>query len=210
MAKFIELESTGVADTWVESVCAGLAAGALVAHPTTSVYGLGAADPELDPVVSRLKRRASTVPILRLVSDAARLRELFPTVAWPRIAGVLTEAFWPGPLTLVLDDGSESGLAARAESHPATRAILLNWAGTLGSTSLNLSGARPARTLAQARTVLAAMTDPGRPVILVAAGDLAGPPPSTLVSLRGGECHLLREGAVTRSELERILGRRLD
>jgi len=62
----------------------------------------------------------------------------------------------------------------------------------------------------EARTVLGAMTDPERPVLLVAAADLAGPPPSTLLSLRRGECLLLREGAIERSKLERVLGRRLD
>ena len=210
MARFIELDSTAVTKEWAERARAGLAAGALLAHPTTSVYGLGAGDPEFDRVVSRLKGRASGIPILRLVSDSARLRRVFPTVVWPEVASVLAEAFWPGPLTLVLDDESASGLAVRAESHPATRAILSRWDGTLGSTSLNPSGAPPACTLDEARATLGAMPDPGRPLLLVAAGDLAGPPPSTLLSLRGGELRLLREGAVERSALERVLGQMLD
>ena len=210
MARFIELDSTGVTEEWVERARAGLAAGALLVHPTTSVYGLGGGDPEFDPVVSRLKGRAAGGPILRLVSDSARLRRVFPTVVWPEVAGVLAEAFWPGPLTLVLDDESASGLAVRAEAHPATRAILSRWDGALGSTSLNPSGAPPARTVAEARATLGAMPDPGRPLLFVAAGDLAGPPPSTLLSLRGGEFRLLREGAVEKSALERVLGRKLD
>lgn len=210
MARFIELDSTAVTEEWAERACAGLAAGALLVHPTTSVYGLGAGDLEFDRVVSRLKGRASAVPILRLVSDSARLRRVFPTVVWPEVAGILAEAFWPGPLTLVLDDESASGIAVRAESHPATRAILSRWDGSLGSTSLNPSGAPPARTLDEARATLRAMPDPGRPLLFVAAGDLAGPPPSTLLSLRDREVRLLREGAVERSALERVLGRMLD
>ena len=210
MARFIELDSTRGTDEWIERVCEEMAGGALVAHPTTSVYGLGAADPELDPVVSHLKGRDASIPILRLVSDSTRLLNLFPDIVWPEVAAFLADAFWPGPLTLVLDDGSQSGLAVRAESHPATRAILSHWEGTLGSTSLNPGGGRPARTLGEARTVLGTMADPGRPVLLVAAADLAGPPPSTLLSLRRGECFLLREGAIDRSNLERVLGRRLD
>jgi L-threonylcarbamoyladenylate synthase len=144
------------------------------------------------------------------VFDAGRLKRAFPTVVWPEVADVLAESFWPGPLTLVLDDGSTSGLAVRAESHPATRAILERWDGALGSTSLNRSGAAPARTLEEARGTLRAMADPGRSLLLVAAGDLAGPPPSTLLSLRGGELRLLREGAVDRSMLEQVLGRSFD
>ena len=210
MARFTELDSASGTDDWIDRVCEGMADGALVAHPTMSVYGLGAADPELDPVVAQLKGRDPTVPILRLVSDPARLLRLFPDIVWPEVATVLADAFWPGPLTLVLDDGSPAGLAVRAESHPATRAILSRWDGTLGSTSLNPAGRPPARTRDAARTVLGAMTDPGRPVLLVAAADLEGPPPSTLLSLRRGECRLLREGATERSKLERVLGRRLD
>ncbi len=209
MARFVELDSTAVTDEWVERVCAGLASGALLAHPTASVYGLGGGGATADSIVSRLKRRAAA-PILRLVFDAGRLRRAFPTIEWPEVADILAESFWPGPLTLVLDDGSESGLAVRAESHPVTRAVLERWDGALGSTSLNPSGAAPARTLEEARGTLRAMADPGRSLLLVAAGDLAGPPPSTLLSLRGGELRLLREGSVERSELEQVLGRSFD
>jgi len=210
MAPYVEFDSTAVTDEWVERACAGLAAGALLAHPTTTVYGVGAGESDLDRIISRLKGRAAGIPILRLVFDSARLRRVCPTAVWPRVASVLAEAFWPGPLTLVLDDESASGLAVRAESHPATRAILSRWSGTLGSTSLNPSGAPPARTLGEARATLRAMADPGRPLLFVAAGDLAGPPPSTLLSLRGGEIRLLREGAIERSALERVLGRKFD
>ena len=210
MARFVELDSTAVTDEWVERACAGLASGALLAHPTASVYGLGGGDPTVDSIVSRLKGRAAAAPILRLVFDAGKLRRLFPTIVWPEVADILAESFWPGPLTLVLDDGSESGLAVRAESHPVTRAVLERWNGALGSTSLNPSGAAPARTLEEARGTLRGMVDPGRSLLLAAAGDLAGPPPSTLLSLRGGELRLLREGAVERSVLEQVLGRSFD
>ena len=206
MALFVELDSAGVTDEWVERACAGLASGALLAHPTVSVYGLGGGDAGTDSIVSRLKGRTTATPILRLVFDADRLRRVFPAVVWPEVADVLAESFWPGPLTLVLDDGSTSGLAVRAEAHPATRAVLERWDGALGSTSLNPSGEAPARTLEEARATLQAMADPGRPLLFVAAGDLAGSPPSTLLSLRGGEFRVLREGAVERSALERILG----
>ncbi len=210
MARFVEFDSTAVGDEWVERACAGLASGALLAHPTASVYGLGGGDPTTDPIVSRLKGRAAATPILRLVFDSGRLRRVCPTVVWPEVAEVLAESFWPGPLTLVLDDGSTSGLAVRAESHPATRAVLERWDGALGSTSLNPSGVAAARTLEEARGTLRAMVDPGRPLLLLAAGDLSGPPPSTLLSLRGGELRLLREGAVERSVLEQALGRSFD
>ncbi len=142
--------------------------------------------------------------------DATSVRRLFPTVQWSEQAESLTETFWPGPLTLVLDDGTAAGLAVRAESHPVTRAVLGSWTGSLGSTSLNRSGAEPARALQEVRATLQGMADPGQPLLFLAAGRLVGSAPSTLLSLRRGELRLLREGAVHRSSLERAVGRRID
>ena len=210
MARFVEFDSAAGNDVWVERACAALASGALLAHPTEAVYGIGGGGPETDSIISRLKGRAVEIPILRLVFDADRIRRLFPAVVWSDFADVLAEEFWPGPLTLVLDDGSTAGMAVRAEAHPATRAVLERWDGALGSTSLNRSGAAAARSLLEARATLLATADPGRPVLFLAAGDLAGPPPSTLVSLRGGEIRLLREGAIQKRVIERHLGRSFD
>ncbi len=206
MARFLELNGLRDAKEWVEQVRAGLASGALLVHPTGSVYGLGGGQTDSDAIVSRMKERSSRSPIIRLVLDAASVKRLFPDVEWSDAAEALASAFWPGPLTLVLDDGTESGRAVRAEPHPVTRAVLANWAGSLGSTSLNRSGAAAARTACEARATLLEMADPGRLLLFLAAGDLKGSPPSTLLSLRGGRFRLVREGAVRRPDLERVVG----
>ena len=100
-------------------------------------------------------------------------------------------------------------MAVRAESHPVTRAVLQRCEGPLGSTSLNLTGAPAARTVAAARSTLAAMGEPGAPLLLLDAGDLPGPPPSTLLSLRDDPPRLLREGAIAAARLEAALGMEL-
>ena len=87
-----------------------------------------------------------------------------------------------------------------------TRAVLERCEGALGSTSLNLTGASAARTVAAARSTLAGMDDPGAPVLLLEAGDLRGPPPSTLLSLRDDTPRLLREGAIEAARLQAVLG----
>ena len=211
MARFVEVNAVDEApDSWVARVCRALAAGAILAHPTTSVYGIGGAAEESAARVSAMKSRAGAVPILRLVRDARRLRELHPGIRWNAEAERLANAFWPGPLTLVLDDGTAAGIAARVEAHPLTRRLLSSFEGEIGSTSLNLSGEPPATTLAEARRTLAEMADPGVAVLLLCGGDLQGPPTSTLLSLRGERPRLLRAGAVTRSEIETALGHELE
>ncbi len=211
MARFVEVDAAARSpDGWVTRVCRALAAGAILAHPTTSVYGIGGAGEESAVRVSTMKERAGSVPILRLVRDARRLCELHPEIRWNAEAERLANAFWPGPLTLVLDDGTAAGIAARAEAHPLTRRLLSTFEGEIGSTSLNLSGEPPATTLADARRALDAMADPGVEVMLLCGGDLPGPPTSTLLSLQGERPRLLRAGAVTRSMIETTLGHELD
>lgn len=207
MARFLELDGLRRTEEWVEQIRTGLASGSLLVHPTGSVYGLGGGGPDSDSIVSRMKERSPRSAILRLVLDAASVQRLFPDVEWSDSAAALAAAFWPGPLTLVLDDGTKMGRAVRAEPHPVTRAVLETWEGSLGSTSLNRSGAAPARTVGEARATLLEMADPGRPLLFLSAGDLAGSPPSTLLSLRGGDFRLVREGAIGRSDLERVVGR---
>jgi len=211
LAPFLELDPTAEApESWVARVCRALRAGSILAHPTTSVYGIGGAVAESAVRVSTMKRRAGSIPILRLVLDAQRLRDLHPEIRWNAEAERLANAFWPGPLTLVLDDGTDSGIAVRAEAHPLTRRLLQVFDGEIGSTSLNLSGELPATTVSEARRVLGAMADPGVEVLLLSGGDLPGPPTSTLVSLRGEHPHLLRTGAVSRSVIEAALGAELE
>lgn len=211
MARFLEVDATAEApESWDTRVCRALSAGAILAHPTTSVYGIGGAAADSAVRVSTMKRRAGSIPILRLVLDAQRLRDLHPEIRWNAEAERLATAFWPGPLTLVLDDGTSAGIAVRAEAHPLTRRLLRVFDGEIGSTSLNLSGELPAATVSEARRVLHAMDDPGVEVLLLSGGDLPGPPTSTLVSLRDERPRLLRTGAVSRSMIEAALGVELE
>ena len=185
-----------------------LASGGLLAHPTAGVYGIGgAATAGLDGEVERLKGRRSGPGIVHLVADTAGLGRAFPEADWPPLAARLAATFWPGLLTLVLDDGSEHGVAVRAEPHPFTRAVLERWGGALGSTSLNLAGEPAAADPESARRVLAAFPASECPVLFAAAGRLPGPPPSTLVRVpgrAGRACDVLRAGAITAEEIARV------
>jgi L-threonylcarbamoyladenylate synthase len=212
MARYEDLGTLPGPEERIAAAADGLAAGALLAHPTTRVYGVGGpATPAADAELSRLKGRRPEGPVLRIGADVGRLRSLYPSAAWGADAARLAERFWPGPLTLVLDDGTARGLALRVEAHPLTRGVLARWSGALGSTSLNRTGHPPARTEAEAREALDALLEalpgPALRLLFLPAGDLAGPPPSTLLSLLPPGPRLLREGAIPRAEIEAALGR---
>lgn len=183
-----------------------LEAGGLVVHPTSTTYGIGAGPSDLDAEIARLKGRSPGKPLLRIGATAEEVRRAHPSLAWPAAAERLAEAFWPGPLTLVLDDGTEHGLGVRAEAHPVARAVLDARGGTMSSTSLNLSGQEAALTPGAVEAVLEAMPPTPRDVLWLDAGPLPGSPPSTLLSLRGERPTLLREGPVGTDALERVLG----
>lgn len=191
----------------LEAAVEALRRGHLLVHPTQSVYGLGAVPPELDGEIARLKGRTADRPLLRLAGSVEILRSAHPGLRWPAAAGDLAAALWPGPLTLVLDDGTERGLGVRVEGHPLTRRVLLQLEETMSSTSLNRTGEAPARTGEEVRRTLEAMPDAGVPVRRLEAGELPGPPPSTVLSLRGGRPTILREGAVPAARIAAVLGR---
>jgi L-threonylcarbamoyladenylate synthase len=146
-------------------------------------------------------RSADDTPILRIGLDSNMLRRAFPNLIWPATAERLASRFWPGALTLILKDDSGSSVALRVEGHPVTRAVLDGWGAPIGSTSLNLAGASPAVTSEEAHGFLAAMPDPGVPVLLLDCGELVGPPPSTMVAFLGSSPTVLREGAISREAI---------
>lgn len=191
----------------VREAVAMLRSGGLLAHPTATVYGIGGPPrEEVDALIARLKgRRAAGKPLIRLAADVETARAAHPKARWDETAERLAAAFWPGPLTLVLDDGTPAGFAVRVEPHPVVRAVLAAWGGLMSSTSLNRSGEPAATTTTAARRVLEAFGESPRPVLLLAAGRLRGSSPSTLLSLREGEPRLLREGAVPRARLRTVL-----
>ena len=210
--EFIERTASGPESGDAVVAAAGqLAEGGILAHPTSTVYGLGAdAVPALDAEVARLKGRGRERPLIRLAAEAEVVRERLPAGSWDDRAERLAERFWPGSLTLVLEDGTRHGLAVRVDAHPVVRRVLALHGKLMSSTSLNRSGEAPVRTPEAARAVLSAMPAARAPAMFLATGPLSASPPSTLVCLRGPRPRLLRPGAVPADRVEACLGGRLD
>jgi L-threonylcarbamoyladenylate synthase len=190
-----------------------LANGGLVGFPTETVYGLGA-DATNPAAIARLyqaKGRPSFNPLIAHVGDleAARLIGRFDVQA-----AALAEAFWPGPLTLVLPrtrdcavaDLATAGLdtiAIRVPAHPLARSILRAFAGPVVAPSANLSGHVSPTTAAHVQSDLA-----GRIDLIVDGGAVAVGVESTIVGCFETPM-LLRPGGLPRGEIERVLGRAL-
>ena len=201
----------------LEAAARALAAGELLGFPTETVWGLGA-DPGSEAAQARLrawKGRSGTQPIALLVPDLAALEALGAELGEP--ARRLAAAFWPGPLTLVLRcrarfaegiAGAGGGVGFRCSPHPAAQALAraARDAGlaAVTATSLNRSGAPPARTLAEARLLCAGA---GAPRLLEGSWpDAGGGAPSSVVDLRAGALRVLREGDLKAERLIHVAG----
>jgi L-threonylcarbamoyladenylate synthase len=189
-----------------------LRAGALVAFPTETVYGLGAdaSDPRAVAGIYAAKGRPRFNPLIAHLAEAeAALAE----GVFDARAEALAQRFWPGPLTLVVPvrpggrtcELARAGLdtvALRVPSHPVARALLRAAERPVAAPSANVSGRVSPTTAAH----VAADLD-GRIAAIVDSGPTQVGLESTIVAVLPGEVpRLLRPGGVPRAALEEALG----
>ncbi len=194
----------------IEDAVALLRRGGVIGLPTETVYGLaGAADD--DAAVARIfaiKNRPAINPLIAHVArvDHARRYGVFDTAA-----EALAEAFWPGPLSLVLPytgngvcDAARAGLstlALRIPSHPVAQAVLKQFDKAIVAPSANPSGRlSPTR----AEDVRAAFGD-ALPIVLEGGATTVGLE-STIVDCSAARPRLLRPGGISRETLEAVVG----
>ena len=187
-------------DAGIAEAAAFLRAGGLVAFPTDTVYGIGCRVGD-EAALARLfeaKRRPAekAVPILVASLEQAGELGLEVTPARP-----LADRFWPGGLTLVLaaDTGSQ---AIRVPDHPVALALIAA-AGPLATSSANRSGEPEAY---EANDVLIAFADTDQLDAVVDGGRVPGGIASSLVDLTADRPRLLRDGPISRAELEAVIG----
>ena len=188
-----------------------LRSGQIVAIPTETVYGLAADASNADAVakIYAAKGRPDFNPLIVHVADqsaAENLAEFSP------MAHQLAQAFWPGPLTLVLPlrtDANIAGavtaglptIALRCPANPVMQALLKKTGLNIAAPSANKSGGiSPTR----AEHVLAGLGS-AVPMILDGGACSAGLE-STIVAVRDNGWQILRPGPVTAADIERVLG----
>lgn len=177
-----------------------LGAGGLVAFPTETVYGIGAARDD-GAAIERLSRLAGQDPHRPLtlhvptVEAALALAGNVPPRALP-----LIRRFWPGPLTIVFPGPDGRGLGIRVPAHPVARDLLLLADGPVVAASASRAGEPPLTSGAEIRKRLDGAVD-----WIVDAGETPLKDASTVVRIgpAGWEC--LREGIISRDMLARYL-----
>lgn len=190
--------------------------GGLVAYPTETVWGIGA-DATSESAVENLfawKRRAVDRFASLLVAGPADLEGLgFEVDEGTR---KLMGAFWPGPLTLVIPcrtsyargiANANGSVGVRCAAHPLAAALARRCesegVGPITATSLNRSGAAPARSRAEA--VAAIGDDPNAPQIIgLDAAEAGGDLETTIVDVSGGRPQILRLGSIAAADLEPV------
>ncbi len=187
-----------------------IAEGGLVALPTDTVYGL-VCDPRNASAVSdvyRVKGRRRDLPLALLLQDMAQVSVYVEEI--PEGAAQAMQAFWPGPLTVVLTDRGEATAAVRARrdtvglrlpAHMVPRLVAGNVGAALASTSANRSKHAAATTAAQALEDLEGLVH-----LVLNGGPSTLGKESTVVSFAGERPRVLREGAVSIERLREVLG----
>jgi L-threonylcarbamoyladenylate synthase len=193
-----------------------LAAGGLVAFPTETLWALGA-DASSAAAVTLLRRwkgRESERPISVFVAGVEALAEVGAVL--PEAGRRLAARWWPGPLTLVLRCArrlapgvarADGAVGFRCSPHPVAAELVRRDAraglGPLTATSLNRSGAPPARSRGEAAALCADALE--APWLLPVPGpDAGGGAPSSVVDLTGPHPLVLREGAVAAAAIEAV------
>lgn len=186
-----------------------LAAGALVAFPTETVYGLGGDGLQADAAarIYAAKGRPSDNPLILHIADVADMEKL--AVDIPELAYRLAEKFWPGPLTMILKKGdvvpytTTGGLntvAIRMPSDEIAREIIRESGTYIAAPSANLSG-RPSPT--KAEHVIEDLS--GRIEMIVDGGDSDIGLESSIIDLSGDVPMILRPGYITKEDFEQIV-----
>ena len=185
-----------------------IALGGSIAYPTDTVYGFGvsALNPDAVLRVFKVKQRPLSQPIPVAVSDAKMAETL---TIFKDEARRLTEAFWPGALTLVLPrkplipmavTAGRTDLAIRAPGHQVPLQIIAESMLPLTSTSANIHGKPSCREAAEVLEQLDGQID------LVLDGGRTQGIASTILDLTGRRPRVLRDGPVTREAIARVLG----
>jgi L-threonylcarbamoyladenylate synthase len=206
--------SLNEADLALTAAAEAVRGGGLIVLPTETVHGLASRpdDPAATRRIFEAKRRPSHLALPVLAPDTRTALAL--TAGAGPTAGRLAEAFWPGPLTLVLSrgedsegwwlgDGDPATIAIRVPGHPLTAAVLER-TGPLAATSANLSGSQPLKSRAELTRAFGELVE----VYLVLPPSARAPAgvPSTVVDLTGERPAVLREGALGLDRLAEALG----
>lgn len=188
--------------------------GGLVAFPTETVYGLGAnaLDAEAVQRVYEAKGRPSDNPMIVHIARLGQVDDLVSRK--PKWADILAKRFWPGPLTMVLEKnpivpdvttGGLKSVAIRFPKNMTARRLIIAANCPIAAPSANLSGKPSPTKAAHVKEDLLGKID-----AIVESGECEVGIESTVVDLTGDTPLILRPGAITKKDLEKVLDSKVD
>jgi len=205
MAEIVQIDAARPDPDLIRRVCALLEASELVGVPTETVYGIACA-PEQIEALYRAKERDRSKPIARLAESLEQVQEL--GADFGRDGKALAEKYWPGPLTLVLNT-PEGTTGFRVPDHGVPLALAHAFGRPIALTSANKSGGADAVNAQEAFQTLEKSVplflESFRTLEPTASEFRASPCPSTVLMCTESETKILREGAVSKEEIEQAL-----
>jgi L-threonylcarbamoyladenylate synthase len=192
-----------------------LRAGNIIGLPTETVYGL-AADATNATAIAKIftaKGRPADHPLIVHVANTDVAKTWASLDGWPDAAQKLADAFWPGPMTLivrraahVLDavTGGQNTVGLRVPSHPVARALLKAFVGAVAAPSANKFGHVSPTTAQHVASEFA-----GIDLLILDGGACEVGVESTIIDLSSGVARVLRPGRIRTNEIERVIGERL-
>ena len=208
--KIITVEEENIQEELLQEAGEILKRGGLVAFPTETVYGLGgdALNRDSSRKIYAAKGRPSDNPLIVHISKWEDIYQIVDKVS--EDAGKIAEAFWPGPLTMILPKSklvpyeTTSGLdtvAVRMPSHKVARKLIEYAGGYVAAPSANISG-KPSPTLAK----YVAEDMDGRIDMIIDGGEVGIGLESTSIDLTVSPPQILRPGFITEQMLSEVLG----
>lgn len=208
--RVVAINPTQVDPALLQAPAETLRSGGLVAFPTETVYGLGvhALDPDAVARLYEAKGRPTNNPLIVHITPEMPVDAL--VAEWPTAAVQLAEAFWPGPLTLVVKRSARvpdavtaraDTVALRVPTHPIAQALIRMAGVPVAAPSANRSGELSPTTAEHVRRSLGDRID-----WLVDGGACPGGIESTVVDVTVSPPRILRPGLVTQAQLEAIVG----
>ena len=186
-----------------------IASGGVIGYPTETVYGLGANALNRSAVnkIYILKGRGKNKPILIIASDLDQVKQLVSF--FPETADILARSFWPGPLTIIfkaadfvnkklLGEGDTIGI--RIPDNKICLELLRLCGVPLTSTSANISGGKNPISATEVADNFGDKLD-----LIIDGGIAQSRTPSTVVSLANESVTMVRQGAISKLEIEQVI-----
>jgi L-threonylcarbamoyladenylate synthase len=199
-AKILNLKNP---DTYTENIkvaANALLSGKIVAFPTETVYGLGVCADNSAAIdnLYRVKQRSRDKKSSIMISKSEEVSKYVKHV--PLIAEKLISAFWPGPLTIIMDTDDNSTVGLRNPDNRVIRDLINEVGIPIASTSSNISGESPAIDVQQVINNFSDKID-----VILDGGPAEAGRPSTIVKIWDDTYEIIRHGVIGKERLSRCL-----